>query len=369
MTLPFVVGVLADLGGQAEKPPLSSRQFMDVTRDNLPPHPGLTYLFNNANGENVKIRVLDVSHKELHRDLTRSVAFDQSILFKKVHDDIFGTHNAEPFAILIGDYEFCNDSADANFLERLSQVAEAIHAPFLAGAVRQLLFLDDVGTPEDVRWRSFRKSESARYVCLTTPRMLLSPPPSIVWGNSAFALGVRIVAAFVRFGWCANIRGRDGGMVTGLPKQWLGQYLTSAEVVLELWQEKALSEAGLICFGHDRGPSDGFAFVRTCHQPIIYESAEATETARLAADLRYVLAISRFVHYLRVMIRDQQSDVGALNQWIAQYVCHEKEPSPEKPLGSAHVDVSQRTVTLRASPRFQLEPLIYPLRATFPLPA
>jgi type VI secretion system protein ImpC len=177
------------------------------------------------------------------------------------------------------------------------------------------------------------------------------------------------VAAFVRFGWCANIRGRDGGMVTGLPKQWLGQYLTSAEVVLELWQEKALSEAGLICFGHHRGPSDGFAFVRTCHQPIIYESAEATETARLAADLRYVLAISRFVHYLRVMIRDQQSDVGALNQWIAQYVCHEKEPSPEKPLGSAHVDVSQRTVTLRASPRFRLEPLIYPLRATFPLPA
>jgi type VI secretion system protein ImpC len=353
---------------------------MDVNRENF----ALQYLADHATGENIKIRTLDVSKKELSRDLARATSFDQSILFKKLHDDIFGTRHAAPFGILIGDYEFSNAPADIDLLENLSQIAAAIHAPFLAAAAPQLLGLNDFAelavqrefrpifkTPEYTRWRTFRQSEAARYVCLTLPRALMRLDPAPVWGNSAFPLAARIISAFAQHGWFAKIRGRNGGAVSGLPQWTFANCRTSAEVVLELWQEKALAESGLISFGHHHGPSDGFAFVPTCHQPAVYENPESTETARLASDLRYVLSISRFVHYLRVIRRElpDSSPKQMLNTWIAQYVSGPEESSAAQPLGSAYVDISDATVSLRASPRFQLDAMIYGMRATFRLPS
>jgi len=379
--LPFVVGVLADFSGQAEKPPLASRQFVDVNRAS---GPALQYLVDNTAGENIKIRILDVSKKELCRDQMRAVSFEQSILFKKLHDDIFGTTRAAPFGILIGDYEFSNAPEDLHLLENLSQIAAAIHAPFLAAAAPQLLGLSHFAelavqrdvrptfkTPGYAKWRTFRQSETARYVCLTAPRALFRLDPVPVWGNAAFALAACIISSFAQHGWFANIRGRNGGAVSGLPKWTFANRQTSSEVVLELWQEKALAESGLISFGHHRGPSDGFAFVPTCHQPAIYENPESTETARLASDLRYVLCLSRFVHYARVILRDVpgSSPKQTLNTWIAQYVSGQEEPSAAKPLGSAYVDISDAIVSLRASPGFQLQGMMYSPRTTFPLPS
>jgi type VI secretion system protein ImpC len=397
--LPLIAGVLADFSGLAERPPLSARSFIEVNRDNFdsifhtigPGRPAtwcaLQYLVDHATGENVKIRILDVSKKELYRDQSRAPDFHQSILFKKLHDDIFGTSGASPFGILIGDYQFSNTPADFELLERLSQVAAAIHAPFLAEAAAPLLGVNNFAdlaverefrpifkTPEYAHWRSFRQSEAARYVCLTAPRALFCVDPFPVWGGSAFALAARIISAFTNTGWFAQIRGRQGGAVAGLPKWTFAKCQTSAEVVLELWQQKALAESGLISFGHHHGPSDGFAFVPTCYQPAIYENPDGTETARLASDLRYVLCISRFVHCLRVIIRDQlggsvpeSSRKQMLNSWIAQYVSGQEEPSAAKPLGSAYVEISAGTVSLFALPRFQLEAMIYGMRAIFRL--
>jgi len=380
--LPFIVGVLADLSGQAEKPPLASRRFIDINRPNA--SPALQHLLDHAASENIKILILDVSKKELFRDQLRAASFDQSSLFKKLHDDIFGTTSAAPFGILIGDYEFSSTPADLDLLENLSQIAAAIHAPFLAAAAPQLLGLNNFAeltprldlrpifkTPQYARWRTFRQSEAARYVCLTAPRALLQLDPLPVWGNSAFPLAARIISAFAQHGWFANIRGRDGGAVSGLPTRTCASCQTSSEAVLELWQQKSLAESGLIPFGHHRGPSDGFAFVPTCHQPALYENPDSTETARLASDLRYILSLSRFVHYLRVIIRDVPSArlKDKLNTWITQYVSGPEQPSAAQPLGSAYVDISAATVSLHASPRFQLQTLTYNLRATFPLPS
>ena len=67
---------------------------------------GLHYLVDQADGaENVKVRVLSVSWKELARDLERAIEFDQSQLFRKVYSDEFGTPGGEPFGVLLGDYE------------------------------------------------------------------------------------------------------------------------------------------------------------------------------------------------------------------------------------------------------------------------
>ena len=48
---------------------------------------GLHYLvMNSETSTNLKIRVVNASKRELHRDLTRAVEFDQSLLFRKIYE-------------------------------------------------------------------------------------------------------------------------------------------------------------------------------------------------------------------------------------------------------------------------------------------
>ena len=68
---------------------------------------GLHYLvMNSETGTSLKIRVLNMSKRDLSRDLQRAVEFDQSQLFKKIYENEFGTPGGEPYGALIGDYEW-----------------------------------------------------------------------------------------------------------------------------------------------------------------------------------------------------------------------------------------------------------------------
>ncbi len=68
---------------------------------------GLKYMMDQSEtSEHLKIKILNVSKKELLRDLQRAPEFDQSALFKKVYEEEFGIFGGAPFASLIGDYEF-----------------------------------------------------------------------------------------------------------------------------------------------------------------------------------------------------------------------------------------------------------------------
>src|SRR5262249_14510791 len=132
---------------------------------------------------------LNTSKDDLRRDLERASEFDQSALFKKVYEEEYGTFGGVPFAALIGDYEFGRHPQDVALLEKLSHVAAAAHAPFIAAANPQLFNLDsftDVGTPRDLakifdtaeyaKWKSFRESEDSRYVGLALPHILMRLP-------------------------------------------------------------------------------------------------------------------------------------------------------------------------------------------------
>src|SRR5438094_4351273 len=96
---------------------------------------GLKYLLDQREtSDKLKIRVLNVSKKELLRDLQRAPEFDQSALFKKVYEEEYGVFGGAPFGALIGDYEFGRHGEDIELLEKVSQVAAAAHAPFLSAA-------------------------------------------------------------------------------------------------------------------------------------------------------------------------------------------------------------------------------------------
>src|SRR6184192_419080 len=147
---------------------------------------GLNHLvMNSETGTMLKIRVLNVSKKELVKDLEKAVEFDQSALFKKVYEEEYGVFGGAPFGALVGDYEFGKHPEDIELLEKVSNVAAAAHAPFVAAAGADLFNLDSwtsldaprdlakiFDTTEYAKWKSFRASEDSRYVRLTLPHTL-----------------------------------------------------------------------------------------------------------------------------------------------------------------------------------------------------
>src|SRR6204780_3907106 len=68
---------------------------------------GLKYLLDQSEtNDKLKIKVLNVSKRELLKDLQRAPEFDQSALFKKVYEEEYGVFGGAPFAAMIGDYQF-----------------------------------------------------------------------------------------------------------------------------------------------------------------------------------------------------------------------------------------------------------------------
>jgi type VI secretion system protein ImpC len=391
---------------------------------------GLKYLLNQSEtGEGLKIKIFNAGKKELLKDLQRAPEFDQSALFKKVYEEEFGVFGGAPFGALIGDYHFGKGPEDLETIERISQVAAAAHAPFLTGADPQFFNLDgytSLDAPRDLakvfdtteyaKWKSFRASEDSRYVGLALPRVLARLPygkstvpvdafayeesvdgtdhSKYCWMNAAWALGARLTQAFSLYGWCASIRGVEGGgLVQGLP---VHNFYTDegdiamkcpTEVPITDRREKELADLGFIPLVHCKG-TDYAAFfsVQSAQKPKVYDKDAANANARLSAQLPYILACSRFAHYLKAMMRDKvgsfmsRSDCEAwLNQWIINYVSPDDQASPatkaSKPLREARIDVVEvpgKPGVYRAvaflRPHFQLDELSVSLRLVAELP-
>jgi type VI secretion system protein ImpD len=142
-----------------------------------------------------------------------------------------------------------------------------------------------------------------------------------------------------------------------------------------------LDQAGLIPLC--ASGADGRAVFHTnasLHVSQRYDSDIATANARISSMLQYVLCVSRFAHYLKVIARDK---VGSftdaptcerfLSDWVNQYVTPDDQASAETrskmPLRAAHVEVREEPgtagnyrVVMRLQPHFQLDRLDATLR-------
>src|SRR2546423_11707493 len=104
---------------------------------------GLHYLVHQSEtGESLKIRVLNVSKRDLFKDLEKAAEFDQSALFKKVYEEEYGQLGGEPYGMLVGDYEFSRHPEDIGLLKLVSNVAAMAHAPFVSAADPKLFNMD-----------------------------------------------------------------------------------------------------------------------------------------------------------------------------------------------------------------------------------
>src|SRR5262249_46300665 len=146
-------------------------------------------VMNSETSKDLQVRVLNVSKRDLFKDLDRAVEFDQSQMFKKIYETEFGMPGGQPYGALIGDYEFTNHPEDLDILQKMSQVGAAAFCPFISAAAPALLSLDSftqLSKPRDLektfldikytKWNSFRDSEDSRFVVLTMPRVLSRLP-------------------------------------------------------------------------------------------------------------------------------------------------------------------------------------------------
>ncbi|MGF1462460.1 MAG: type VI secretion system contractile sheath large subunit [Maricaulaceae bacterium] len=364
---------------------------------------GLYYLVSNSlTSSDLKIRVMNVSKKELSKDLSKAVDFDQSQTFKKIYESEFGMAGGEPYGALIGDYYSSNHPDDIELLRNMSNVAAGAFAPFVSAAGAGMFGFDsytELSKPRDLKqkfdsaeymkWRGFRDTEDSRFVTLTMPSVLARVPygaatkpieefnyeeapfdeagepkpmahDDYCWMNAAYALGARMTDAYAEYGWCTAIRGAEGGgKVTDLPTHLFktDEGDTDSQCPTEIGitdrREKELSDLGFLPLCHYKNTDYAVFFgAQTTQKPKVYDMPAATENAAISARLPYLMATSRFAHFLKVMARDkigsfmEEKDCSDwLNRWIRNYVNASEgagqDMRAQYPLREAEVEVKE----------------------------
>jgi len=391
---------------------------------------GVAYLLARAEGsESVKVKLLNVSWAEVCRDLERAIEFDQTQVFLKVYSEEFGMPGGEPYGLLVGDYEVQHRRSadhptdDVAALQALSGVAAAAFSPFIVGCSPAFLGLDsfrglglpiDLRTafrgPEYARWRSLQATEDSRFIAITLPQVLMRLPyrddgsrvdgfrfreevedpgnTGYLMGNAVYAFASLVIRAYMTSGWFAEIRGtpRDalaGGIVEDLPVEWFGTDAPglairySTDVSISEYQERELSDLGLIPLCKVKNTRlSAFYSNQSLQVPATYTTLVASVNSRLSAMLQYVLCVSRFSHFIKIIGRDRvgsyttaQECEAFLQKWLTKHCLGSNDPSPEMraryPLHSGKVQVRDvpgkpgtYTCTVHLQPHFQFDAIV-----------
>jgi type VI secretion system protein ImpD/type VI secretion system protein ImpC len=343
---------------------------------------GVAWLIDGVELSNrLKVKIINVGWPEICRDLERAIEFDQSLMFRKVYEEEFGTPGGEPYGLLVVDHEVRHRSSsaartdDVSALAALSGVAAAAFSPVIIGASPALLEVDsfaDLATSTDLaaplrnadhaRWRSLSSRADMRFVGVALPHVLARPPwqddgtrtdgfryreyaPSSeerVWMSAGFAFASVVARAFAQFAWPADVRGVEtdrigGGLVTGVPLEpfttdpdhvWVRN---PVEIVLTDRQERSLLDAGLMPLSSIPYSEElVFGAVRSLQVPQRYQGPTANAAdanARLSTQINSILCASRFAHSLKMMGRHMVGSFKTaseiehfLQAWLTQYV-------------------------------------------------
>jgi type VI secretion system protein ImpC len=395
---------------------------------------GLHHLVNNTEtDEMLKIRVLNISKKDLHKTLKKfkGAAWDQSPIFKRLYEEEYGQLGGEPYGCIVGDFAFDHSAPDVELLGEMAKISAAIHAPFISSVSSSLFQMESWSelsnprdlskifqTPEYAAWRSLRESEDAKYIGLTLPRFLARRPYGVktnpvgefdfeedvngpdesryTWANSAYAMAVNINRSFKLYGWCSRIRGiESGGAVEGLPTHTFPtddggvDMACPTEIAISDRREAELAKNGFMPLIHKKN-TDFAAFIgaQSLHKPATYDDPDATANANLAARLPYLFATCRFAHYLKCIVRDKVGSFkerGDMQRWLEDWIINYVDGDPthssekikaEKPLSAAEVVVEEvegspgyYAAKFFLRPHYQLEGLTVSLRLVSRLPS
>jgi type VI secretion system protein ImpC len=356
---------------------------------------GLAYLaLLRTTNNSRQVRVLHVTKDELAADLGDN-SFAETAIYHHVYEREFGTMGGEPYGVLVGDYAFSHAAGDVALLQGLAKLAATAFAPFIAAASPRLLALDDFerleirvdlhrifAAPEYADWRALRESADARFVCLTLPRTRARAPygagtiveafdfqetdrdgamphADVCWMNTAYVLAARLLEAFAEDGWWTNIRGSTaGGRIDDLPgsadsMRYGEPAWPATETAIRDRRDAELAKLGLLALCSVRRTADAvFHGAPTLHKAAVLADPQASADAAIAARLPFVMAASRFAHYVKIMARDTLGSFRPpewiepwLGRWIAAHVDEagnaDGESDTTAPLRAARVRLAE----------------------------
>lgn len=382
--------------------------------------------------EKVRVKLFNATWAELARDFDKTIEFDQSTLFAKVYTEEYGMPGGIPYGLLLCDYtvrhRYPSGSVqtidDVSTLTGIAQVAAAAFSPAVISAAPELFgvstfadlsHMQKIDTSfrmvEYQRWRRLQQQEESRFLGVVLPRILLrdrhgdshsredgfryreggSGIDSWLWGNAVYGFGAVAIRSFRQWGWFADMRGArpdadEAGIISALPSPNFSTreavaFRRPLEVELTDRKQKALEELGFVAVSPcSFTRSAVFLGMQSLHSPPeTGEGIEATN-ARLSSMLQYVLCVSRFAHYAKVMARDR---VGAfttateletyLNDWLRSYMLGNADAGPELkaryPLGGGQIEVREMpgrpgvmNCVMHFQPHFQFDHLVTGLR-------
>ena len=353
-----------------------------------------------GDGHGDRARPQDPGHERLarrtcSRTSRRAAEFDQSALFKKVYEEEFGTFGGDPFGALVGDYEFDSGPQDIALLARISQRggggARPVHLGGEPAAVRlgQLhrdarparpdqdlrrripstpsggrsatrrtratSSLRAAAHPDAAALRPRRRTRSRRS---TTRRTSTARPREVPLGQRRLRLrrpahrrrspsttGARRSAASRAAAWsraCRSTPSRPTRATWRRSARPRSRSPTAREGALRprLHRAAPLQEHRL----------RGVLRRQVVQKPKKYNTDEANANAQLSSQIPYIMATSRFAHYLKAMMRDKigsfmRSDgVRDVPQPLDRpSTCARRRRQPEEkaqhPLREARVDV------------------------------
>ncbi len=375
----------------------------------------------------ISIRLLNVTKDELTQDFKSINRTSHSMLFKKVHEEEYGTFGGTPYSFLVSDFEFGRSNADLELLKQISKVSSLSLAPLIASVHPSLLDLNsfaDLGKVLDVatifestelnKWTEFRETKDAQYVALTVPHVLARAPygkdsnqvtgmnyeesvsemdkSKFCWTSVSWFLAKTILESCYNYNWPTAIRGLEsGGMIKELPCYSFknsdnnSSLLCPTEVAITDRREKELSEQGFISLVYRKNSNYAAFFgAQTTYKPKNVNNEDSNPYA--IAKLTHILAACRFGHYIKAIIRDRVGSIMSqsgiqeyINNWLAEYCLAQDDDTNEMqarfPLKSAKVEVIELMdnpdnykIMAYINPHFQLEKLHSPIEIEIELP-
>lgn len=352
--------------------------------------------------KNLKIKLLPITLVEVCNDLQRAIEFDQSHLFNKFYAAEYGSPGGEPYGLLLADYQLPAKQPLSlgiiELLQALTQVAAASFSPLIIGIhpgwfgldrweqlQPQLDFSKLIKQQWGNAWQQFRRQTDSRFLGLIMPDVLLRPAKAgkpAIWGNAVFAYGQMAIKHFIDAGWFAKMRGHVptsiyGGATLDWPRRnVLGPYdrawrrLLTALYCTDSMEQQLSVQGLLVCKDQ---PQLGKMILY--NNVSCYQGAGQSDDDRIAGMLQYILCVCRFVHVVKIMMRNKvgsfitvQAAERYLERWLQGFIDgHSNESlfaSELRPLRCAKVAMTQQPsqpghyyCTIYLEPHYQIDGL------------
>ena len=363
---------------------------------------GLKLMVTDAQRDKrVKVKLLSLSANELCKDLLNAAEVDQSMIFQRIYTEELDTPGGEPFGLLVGDYYFSHKPEHGikdgpSTLRALSQVCASAFCPFVGGVSPSLMGIDHFAEypthsntqslfqqKEYIRWMTMQKSEDLRFISLALPRFVLrsristtrqtqqrffnedySQQSTTLWGNPAYLIGCCAINCFIDTGWFGALRGFQLNTnsyhnphlhhpaINIDPMQPLKKAITEFLVTDRL--ERQISAQGYTCIKDNPWQQQiGIFNCPSIHTPRLYNKEIATTNAKISSTLNYMLCVSRFTHYIKMIAREKVGSFtnakncqDTLNNWLRHYITTSTSDAPHTlakyPLSDARVEITAK---------------------------